>query len=963
MSTSSKNLMFVAITASLPAMWSPAASASEAPAAEDADSKEEIVVVGSRIARPEIDSNIPIAVLGSEALRLDSATNIQDALKELPQIGIGTTRANSNFAPTGNGAATIDLRNLGPSRTLVLVNGRRVVAGFPGTSAVDLNTIPSDFIERVEVVTGGTSAIYGSDAVTGVVNIVLKDKVEGIAGRAEYGLTSRGDNARYLLSATAGSAWGPEGRGRVALNLTYEDDDGLMSRDRELSKEDRFLSLVGLPAYSSFVPQGRFDLRTATGSAQVFTFDRSNAVVLGFPQSLAYNRNGDRRISLPLDRSIVSANVTFDVTDDVRIFLEPSYSKVRSSAMIEPYSFDWSFIYRNGELGMPITNPFIPASIQTLISDRNTDANPGNDIRAIQFRRRQNEVFDRSNDNERDTARVALGIAGSIAEDWKYDISYVFGRMEDLTATQDVDTARYRLALDSVTDPATSQIVCRNVAARAAGCVPVNLFGFNTISRAAADYVTIPRSADIENTQQVFTASMTGTLADLPAGPLGVAFGAEYRKEKSTTDWDANTNSGLGTGQRYADLVGEFDVKEVFGEARVPVLADRPGAKDLAFTAAVRFADYSTVGSAVSWNTGLEYTPVDGLKLRANYAQANRAPNIAELYASITSAALSGATVIDPCSGTTATSTRPQDATCRAIPGLLQEASANGGAFTYSSFDINFIGITEGGNPALQEETAKTFTAGAVITPDAMPGFNLSIDYFDIEVDDAVGSLPAQILVNRCIETGDPLFCRGIQRFPTGKLFTISTNLLNVAVVKTRGVDLNLGYGGSLGLAPDDRFGINLYFTRLLALEKQSFAGGPIEENLGQLNAAGRLGTGFKNKANARLTYQAGPITASWQINYLGSIQDTLGFTASGPDKALIEGLNRVGDVVYHDMQVRFAAGKDRDYEVYAGVNNVFDRDPPLIPAGFASSVPGVETADVYDPYGRRFYAGIAVKF
>jgi outer membrane receptor protein involved in Fe transport len=439
--------------------------------------------------------------------------------------------------------------------------------------------------------------------------------------------------------------------------------------------------------------------------------------------------------------------------------------------------------------------------------------------------------------------------------------------------------------------------------------------------------------------------------------------GGEYRKEKSVTDWDANTNAGNGTGSQRDDLAGQFDVYEVFGEVNVPVLSDKPFFDYLGVTAAARYSDYSTVGGVFSWNAGIDYSPVRGLRFRANYAEANRAPNVAELYASVTGGA-SGATVIDPCAGVTLTSTRPQDATCRAIPGVVGEIAANGGTFTYSSFDLNWMGITEGGNPNLEEETAKTFTVGAVITPVTLPGFSLSVDYFNIRVDNAIGSLPAQILVDRCIELDDPLYCGAIERFPTGKLYTMDTTLVNVASIKTSGIDVNLAYTRPLGLAKDDAIAFDLFYTRLLSLEKRSYEGGPLEDNLGQLYAGGRLGSGYKHKASARLTYSTGKFSASWQVNYMGEIQDRLDWVApAGPDQAYLQSLNDVGDVFYHNAQVRYAIGDRGQYELVLGVDNVFDRGAPLIPSGFASSVTGVESAQEYDPYGRRFYTGVRLSF
>ncbi len=926
-----------------------------------ADEQEAIIVTGSRIARPQVEAQVPIAVVDSNAIRQDGAANMQDILRKMPQIGIGSSRTNSNFADSGNGAATVNLRNLGPSRTLVLVNGRRFVAGFPGTSAVDLNNIPTDFVERVEVITGGASAIYGSDAISGVVNFILKDEIEGVTTRAEYGLTSRGDNARYMLSITGGTSWGADDRGQISLNFTYDNDEGLLSRERKNSREDRSLALVGVPAYSSYAPQGRFDLRTATGSAQVFTFDEQNNLVYGFPQALAYNRNWDRRISLPVERYVASANITYDVNDNIELFVEPTYSKVKSSALLEAYSFDWSFVYKDGALGMPITNAYIPADIRTLIDTRNADANPANDIVAIQYRRRQNEVYNRSNEASRDTWRIATGARGDIGT-WKYDLSYVYGRMKDSTVTQDIDATKYRFALDSI-DDGTGNIICRDAAARAAGCVPINLFGFNTVTAAGADYVVVPRSVSIENTQHVLSGNITGSLLTLPAGDLGVAFGAEYRKEKSVTDWDDNTNAGNGTGAQRDDLAGKFDVYEVFGETNIPILADKPFVNYLGVTAAARYSDYSTVGGVFSWNAGIDYSPVRGVRLRANYAEANRAPNVAELYSSVTGGA-SGATIIDPCAGVTLTSTRPQDATCRAIPGVLGEIAANGGTFTYTSFDTNWMGITEGGNPDLEEETAKTFTVGAVFTPVALPGFSLSVDYFNIKIENAIGSLPAQILVDRCIALGEPLYCGAIERFPTGKLYTMDTRLVNVASIKTSGIDVNLAYTRPLGLTNDDTIAFDLFYTRLLSLEKRSYEGGPLEENLGQLYAGGRLGTGFKNKASGRLTYSTGGLSASWQVSYMGKIKDRLGWTApAGPSQAYLQDLNSVKAVFYHNAQIRYALGSEGQYEFVLGVDDIFDRGAPLIPTGFASAVTGVESAQEYDPYGRRFYTGVRIKF
>ena len=952
--SSSRSTLFLAIGLCLSAPLA-AQSTDETTTSLDA-----VRVTGSRIARPDVQAAVPVAAISAETISIENPANIQDLLRDLPQVGIGMSRTNSNFSTVSNGAASVDLRNVGPSRTLVLVNGRRFVSGFPGTSAVDLNNIPVDMVERVDVVTGGTSAVYGSDAIAGVVNFILKPDYEGVNVRAEYGITDRGDNERHAISLTGGTRWGADDRGSALLNYSRDREEGVLSRDRRFSAEDRYLSTTGPAGLSSFVPQGWFDLRTSNSSAQVFTFDHDNDVVMGYRPELGYNRNGDRRIMLPVDRDILSGAFSYELSDDTRVFLEPMYSRVSSRAKLEPYSFDYRFIYTDGGLGMPITNAYIPDAIRDIIDTRNGNADPADDIQAIQFRRRQNEVYDRSNDARRDTFRVATGIEGRLGEFWDYEASYVYGRMKDETHAQDINAIRYRAALDSIRDDA-GNIICRDAAARAEGCAPINLFGFGTISQAGSDYVMVPRWVSIENTQHIASFSATGGLLSLPAGELRAAFGAEHRRERSDTDWDENTNAGNGTGGQQDDLSGEYDVSEAFAEFQVPLLSGLRHAQYLGLNAAARFSDYSTVGSTFSWNIGAEYAPNDSLRLRTNYAVANRAPNISELFSAITSGA-GGATVIDPCQGTTATSSRPQDAACRAIPGFIDEMNANGGTFTYTSFDVNWMSVSEGGNPALSEEQAKTFTFGLVFTPESLKGFHAAVDYFDIQVDNAIGSLPAQIVVDNCVFGGNPANCDAAERYSNGKLSFIRTNLVNVAEMRTSGIDVNLGYSFQPGLVGDDQLSLSLMYTRLLAFEKRTHAGGELEDNLGQLGTVGRLGTGFEHKGVVRASYRTGGFNAAWSMSYLGSIQDTLGYQApAGYDQPLLNSLNRVRPVALHDLQLGygFASG----LELYAGVKNVFDKDPPLIPTGFATAVTGVETAAEYDPLGRSFYAGLRYSF
>lgn len=939
----------------------------------------DIVVTGSRIVRPDLEANVPVAAVTADALQQDAAINIQDTLQELPQVGIGVSRTNSNFATGANGVATVNLRNLGSSRTLVLVNGRRFVAGLAGSSAVDINNIPTDFIQRVDVVTGGASAVYGSEAISGVVNFILKDKFEGIQARGQYGLTNLGDNPRYMASMTAGRSF-MAGRANVIANFTYDKDTGLLSRKRAISDQDCYQTAspdeCGPAYYSTFAAQGRFELLNAKGARTnvlggqgLFTFDKDNNLVSGFPTGSGYNRNQARRIAVPVERYLGNVIANLEVADGVTLYAEGTYGKVKSSSKIEATPLAYTDIYDGsvGSIGIPITNPFIPAGVRAAIATANNDADPTNDVAAIGFRRRQVEIFDRSNKADRDTWRIAAGIRGDVMSNVRYNISYVYGKLKDFTSSEDIDNVRYNNALNAIVDPTTGKIVCANPAARAAGCVPINLFGYNTASPEAAAYVLsrVPKSEQVTNGQQVVSANLSGDLMELPAGKLGMALGAEYRRESSLDDLDELTNTGGNSGNLIPDTRGEFHVWEVYGETNVPLVSEKPFFHYLGLTGAARYSDYSTVGSVFSWNAGAEWAPVDGLRLRGVYAVANRAPNIGELFSA---PAETFPTVTDPCTGVSATTFNPATTTaaqataCRTLPGFAANVGASTkGAFFYELADIQGINGFDGGNLNLKEETARTLTLGGVLTPRAIRGFSVSIDYFRIKVKDAVGTVPRDVSIGQCLETGAARFCNNVIRSAnTGRLKAVNAQLANIADLKTSGVDVAIKYNRGLGLFADDRLDLSLNYTYLIALEKRAFAGAPLEGNRGQLGGDGRLGAGFEHKATGRIGYTLNNVALSWQVNYLDKIMDT----RTGYGDAGLDALNNVGDAFYHDVQARLRMGADDRFEFYVGVDNLLDRKPPFLPSGFASNITGTETAsDVYDPFGRRYYAGARVRF
>ena len=605
-----------------------------------------------------------------------------------------------------------------------------------------------------------------------------------------------------------------------------------------------------------------------------------------------------------------------------------------------------------------LDNPFIPAAVRAQINALNSDANPANDVLAISTRRRFNEVFDRSNKNDRDTSRLTFGLKGSLAEKWKYDASYVYGRFKDHTESETADKARIANALDAVS--IGGQIVCRSAAARAEGCAPLNLFGYGTASAAASAYVqaNIPRSLDIINEHHIISANISGSPFALWAGDVGIAVGAEYRKEKGLSDNDPLTNAGLNIGNLTQDLKGEFDVKEVYGELNIPLLDDMV-VNYFGLNGAMRYSDYSTVGGVLSWNVGAELEPVDGVRLRGVYAVANRAPNIGELFSPANE---TFATITDPCNGVTATNNPGVSAAfpngfgavCRSIP-AIQTAVGGGGAFSYTFSQQPGINGFVGGNHNLDEEKAKTITVGAVFTPGFARGLSLTVDYYDIRLDGAIATLGRQFTVQQCLQTGDPVFCSNVVRGADGRITRVDGQLINVAKTDTRGVDLGLRYSGTLGLRPDDNFTWSLNYTRLLDFETQANPAAPVIENVPTASQS-------KHRGTARTAYSADGVTLSWQMTYMSKAVSSVTFTNSN---AAIVALNNIRDYIYHDVQLRFDLGDDERFGFYMGVDNLFDEQPPYLPnPPFAASVTGTETqADVYDPFGRRFHAGFRVKF
>jgi outer membrane receptor protein involved in Fe transport len=996
-----------------------AQTAQAAPAPEPASS-EQIIVTGSRIVSPNIVSLAPVQVVGEQDIDRSGAVNVQEVLLKNPAFGTpALSTTNSAFLTSGAGTATIDLRDFGSNRTLVLINNRRVVGGLGGSPIVDLNTIPTQFVERVDILTGGASSLYGSDAVAGVVNFIYKRNFEGLLMEGQYGITQRGDTPRYQVSATAGANIA-DGRGNVMIHLGYSDDKGLKSRSRKNTRIDDidYFQFTGDPAdygtpyepfFSSFTPQGRFF--AGPGSTNSFTFDRNGVLRNCFSTNgtscggapNGFNRQFFRTLSTPVKRWLFAERSNFDITDNITFITEATYAKTSAKTEIEPVPLDVANIFLNTARA-PIQsrvqtgpntfeildNPLVPAAILAAAADRDGDG-----LKDIGFSRRLLEFGTRNYTADRDFFRFVAGLEGKLFNDrWNWDLTYNFGRTEEQQiANGDVNIQNFQNGFSAVRetpvvlDPITQlpisgtgdlngngvvgDIVCASAEARAEACVPINIFGAGAISSAAVNYIKAESNHSFKQTQQVVNANLSGSLIDLPAGPLGLAVGAEYRREQSEENWDALTNAGLLTGNALPDTSGKFDVKEAYAEVNVPLLKDMAFAKQLNLRAAGRISDYSTIGSVTTWNVGGDYSPIDDIRFRATYAKAVRAPNIGELFTGPSQTFPTG--LQDPCAdidlstpglqGVTLTSAGTVSDQCRASPGVIANINLNGGTFALTQPDIQGISGFTSGNPNLGPEKSKSLTVGVVINPksiDALRNLVVSVDYFRIKLTDAISFFSRQTILNQCFREANQAFCQFITRFPTaqgssspGAIQFINVGGVNASKQDVSGIDTVLQYRTGLdflmgGLTANARISWTHYL-------KGSLVELPGEDPNRQV---GEIGTA-KDKANGTIAFSTRKWNLSFTGTYIGkSYEDDVFLEGFGLDDKAVS----ISPEFYLDSQVSFTPTKN--YEFFAGVDNLLDNKAPNILSGSPFNNTGADTAaSVYDIFGRRFYAGARLKF
>lgn len=990
-------------------LFSHGASAQGSSQAVDEETIEEVITTGSRIKRADnMTSPVPMVSLGEDQIELTGSINVYDILNELPQAGEGFTRGNTNFTVGSSGIQTINLRGLGSSRTLTLVNGRRWVGGVPGTGIVDLNSIPADLIERLEVVTGGASSVYGSDAVAGVVNVILRDDYEGIDVEAMTGQYFEGDGETHSISLTMGANFA-DGRGNAIFNARKDQQGSLYARDRTpYTGRDVFYygpafgadfgapynEYILDPGYSSYPPQGRFFTSGSTGdSTNMMTFDcsvrdedsvvASDDVVFwadaGGAGQCGFNRTYHRALEVPLERYSAFGKLTYDLNDDHQAFAEMSYTSVDSKSEFEPVPFNSEDIFGGlGNRGYHYTNPFVPTEIADqavadhLIDDDEDPLTP--DVLdpswngEIPFIRRLQEFGNRGSQNTRNTFRLAVGTEGSIGR-FDYDWYYQYGESDRTQVSGGYNGTNFAQALQAIDlnagDPnLPSNIVCADDAAQAAGCVPINVFGIGSITPEAAAWVAYESMRLSKNTQQVVGGNITGDF-DFLGRTWSFATGVEWREEFSDDNPDDLQQLGLAGGNVVPRTRGEYDVTGIYGEILVPIIEDVPLIQQLSLEAAYRSDDYSSAGTVDASKLGLNWTFNDSFRMRAVYAESVRAPDISNLFQG---QAQTYVDIDDPCNGVGTATEGDIDpivvANCLSIPDVAATAAAGTynpdtgliePGFFYTQPDLQTISGFVGGNPNLNEESAETWTVGLVWTPAFAESLAVSLDWYNIEIDDVIGSVSRQRLINECYEVdwsgpgGRPSQCDAHERFPeTGKIRYWYSFDINQSLYESEGFDLSAVYTMEDLVPGSLRFSM-LYTRRDTHTFQTTIDSDPFDY-------VGEVGYN-EDKYKLTVTYEIGDWLVSLDNTIYGPSLDDIGQEANDYH------LNDIGTIAYTDLQVRYFATEG--LQLYVGVDNLFDQQPPYCPNCNWEPSPGSGyTGGQHRPWDSMFwYGGVRYSF
>ncbi len=857
---------------------------------------ESIVVTGTRLDRMLIEGAYPVSTIDREQLLASGLSSVGELLQELPfaggspiNTGVGSRGSGGGFS---RGTESVELRALGEQRTLVLVNGRRFVPGGNGVAGVvDLGMIPIAWIERVEILKAGASVEYGADAVAGVINFITRGEVEGVEVQVTGGTTSRGDGENVAAHVITGRKIG---RARVVAGLQITDRQAVGKGDRAFS--ETLLTVTGpdntiVPDGSSAPPQGNF--RTSAGRLTLIEGEDGDSpqdfrpFVSDGPANDRYNFNPFEDLVQDSRRLSAFVEARVPVGARLEVFAEALYHRRDSDTQLAPL-------------------PFFTTRETDVVVDAGNFYNPFGET-IVDARRRLVEAGPRQFVQDNEAWRLVGGVRGEL-EDWSWDVSVNRGgnRVEQ-RQTGDLLDDRVRAALGPSFVDAGGNPRCGSPAAPVDGCVPLNLFGgAGSITPQMLEWVGADLTDISRNDQTVLAANLRGSPLELWAGPLSVAAGYEFRREEGVDAPDPQTVAGNTTGAARAITRGSFQSNEVYVEAGVPLLVDRPFVRALELDVGTRLLQYSSFDSRTVFDVGLHWQPIESVVVRAAWSQAFRAPNVGELFGGVSQ---SNPAIDDPCADF---SQLPPEQVQRCVD---QGVPADG-SFDQTGNETPQLG---GGNPLLAPEEATVITAGASWRADVLRGLQLSVDYYDIRIDDAIASLGGNTVLSQCLATGEVSFCDRIQRDAAGNIVEVTTTLQNIARESARGLDaafsINHGVGGG-GASLSHR----LALTRVLERDLVAFPGAAPFVGVGEYDPD-RFGAIPRWRGSYRLKFDRGPWQAGYEAQWIGALVERGGEVTAGTRRAIPSRL-------YHDLFVgyTFAGGTD----LRLGIDNLTDEDPPF---------------------------------
>jgi outer membrane receptor protein involved in Fe transport len=933
-----------------------------APAAAQADepvAMEAIIVTGSRIQRRDADSVGVVTTLTEQDIKNSGAGSVGELLQKLPSAGVSLS--SNGTQGTSYGASSINLRYLGGAegsgnRVLVLVDGHRWVDGVGQRGFrdfVDLNTMPLGMIEGAEVLKDGASAIYGADAIAGVVNLKTLRDFDGMKVQAKYGVSSEGDGQSYSGVANFGKRFD---KSALVVSLSYVKDKPILTADRDLTRTTLVpATAVGTSPNGLYILPGLSNnayFGTASGFASSATpaaFTAGSTIGSGsaadnafHTASLpgdAYNTQAQGIYSTgPSERYGIYSRFTTDLTDKVRLKVEGLFNERKSDQLFSPVLLDIG-----GTAGtirgfaIPSNQLYNPFGTANGVPTANAVGFAAN--QAWRIRKVMTEVGARDNVQDVKTYRIAGGLDGTfnlIGRDWKWDVYGLYSKNK--IATQALNSVNYdKLALG-----------LSGACATTTGCVPINLFGTMTADQAAYIRYTARESNQTEIYD--FTANVTGDLFQLPAGPLSIAAGYEHRTNKAVDTPDAYVNAlptyipTPAAGSTYASNTtttvqtrsptkGQYSLDEVYVEAAVPLLKDVVLAKSLDLSLAARYSDYDTVGGDSTFKAGIGWRPIEDILVRGTYSQGFRAPSILELYQGGRQTSFQGT---DPCNG--GATANP------ALPGCVGVPAG------YNQANYNLNGLIPGtisGNTKLKAETADTYSAGVALKPRFLPGLTATVDWYEITVHDAIASQSATQILSLCAQQGG-VFCSLVTRdASTGAITNLVQGVQNLSQIKTSGIDSTIRYefGTDFG-----RFAAVLdtsYLDSFKTTSPNPAGGAPIvDERAGKGDQPRSTYPHWKGQTS--VSWSQGPWNALWRGRYIGGSTDVVNTVKDAHTDAIF----------YNDLEGGYQFDK-YDTAVSIGVSNIFDKAPP---ASYANAPINYDIY-TYDARGRYGYVRVSAKF